>query len=150
MDGTKAPRVYKAILEADRNSMDRISGHGSAIAQAYHHIILPLANRRDKQTQIAWGIRDFTFRFGRPPGGMWLPETAVDLETLEILAEFGIKFTILAPRQASKAGKIGGRSLKDVSGERIDPSMPYRLNLPSGKRISLFLLRWTDLACRRV
>ncbi len=134
----KAPRVYKAILEADRNSMDRFSGHGSAIAQAYHHIILPLANRRDKQTQIAWGIRDFTFRFGRPPGGMWLPETAVDLETLEILAEFGIKFTILAPRQASKAGKIGGRSLKDVTGERIDPSMPYRLNLPSGKRISLF------------
>jgi alpha-amylase/alpha-mannosidase (GH57 family) len=134
----KAPRVYKAILEADHISKDRFSGHGSAIAQAYHHIILPLANRRDKHTQIAWGIRDFTFRFGRSPGGMWLPETAVDLETLEILAEFGIKFTILAPRQASREGKIGGRSWKDVSGESIDPSMPYRLNLPSGKKISLF------------
>jgi len=134
----KAPRVYKAILEADRVSKDRFSGHGSAIAQGYHHIILPLANRRDKYTQIAWGIRDFTHRFGRAPGGMWLPETAVDLETLEILAEFGIKFTILAPRQASKEGKIGGRSWKDVSGERIDPSMPYRLNLPSGRKISVF------------
>ena len=134
----KAPRVYNAILEADRASQGRFSGHGSAIAQAYHHIIMPLANRRDKYTQVAWGIRDFTFRFGRAPAGMWLPETAVDLETLEILAEFGIKFTILAPRQASKEGKIGGRSWKDVSGERIDPSMPYRLTLPSGKRISIF------------
>jgi alpha-amylase/alpha-mannosidase (GH57 family) len=134
----KAPRVYKAILEADRISRDRFSGHGSAIAQAYHHIILPLATRRDKHTQIAWGIRDFTFRFGRAPGGMWLPETAVDLETLEILAEFGIKFTILAPGQASRVGKIGGRTWKDVSGERIDPSMPYSLNLPSGRKLSLF------------
>ena len=134
----KAPRVYKAILEADRISKDKFSGHGSAIAQAYHHIILPLANRRDKQTQIAWGVRDFTFRFGRAPGGMWIPETAVDLETLEILAEFGIKYTILAPRQASREGKIGGRSWNDVSGERIDPSMPYRLDLPSGRKISIF------------
>jgi alpha-amylase/alpha-mannosidase (GH57 family) len=134
----KAPRVYKAILEADRISKEKFSGHGSAIAQAYHHIILPLANRRDKHTQIAWGVRDFTFRFGRAPGGMWVPETAVDLETLEILAEFGIKFTILAPCQASRAGKIGGRSWKDVSGERIDPSMPYRLTLPSGREISVF------------
>jgi alpha-amylase/alpha-mannosidase (GH57 family) len=134
----KAPRVYAAIVDADRASKDRFSGHGSAIAQAYHHIILPLANRRDKYTQIAWGIRDFAFRFGRAPEGMWLPETAVDLETLEILAEFGITFTILAPRQASREGKIGGKSWKDVSGERIDPSMPYRLNLPSGKKINLF------------
>jgi alpha-amylase/alpha-mannosidase (GH57 family) len=134
----KAPRVYQAILEADRISKQKFSGHGSAIAQAYHHIILPLANRRDKHTQIAWGVRDFAFRFGRAPEGMWVPETAVDLETLEILAEFGIKYTILAPRQASRAVKIGGRSWKDVSGERIDPSMPYRLNLPSGKKLSVF------------
>jgi hypothetical protein len=134
----KSPRVYTAILEADRASQQRFSGHGSAIAQAYHHIIMPLANRHDKQTQVAWGIRDFEFRFGRFPEGMWLPETAADLETLEILAEAGIKFTILAPRQASREGKIGGRSWKDVSGERIDPSMPYLLTLPSGKRINLF------------
>jgi alpha-amylase/alpha-mannosidase (GH57 family) len=135
---TKSPRVYAAILEADRASLQRFSGHGSALAQAYHHIIMPLANRRDKETQVAWGIRDFEFRFGRFPEGMWLPETAADLDTLEILAEAGIKFTILAPRQASREGKIGGRSWKDVSGERIDPSMPYQLTLPSGRKINLF------------
>jgi alpha-amylase/alpha-mannosidase (GH57 family) len=135
---TKAPRIYRAILEADRASRERFSGHGSAIAQAYHHIIMPLANSRDKRTQVAWGIKDFEYRFGRAPEGMWLPETAVDLETLEILASFGIKFTILAPRQASREGKIGGRTWKDVSGDRIDPSMPYRINLPSGHKLALF------------
>lgn len=134
----QAPRVYRAIIEADHSSQQRFSGHGSALAQAYHHIIMPLASRRDKRTQVAWGVRDFVYRFGRVPEGMWLPETAVDLETLEVLAEFGIKFTVLAPRQAHRAGKIGGHSWKDVSGERIDPSMPYRLNLPSRKNIAIF------------
>jgi len=134
----KSPKVYRAILRADQASQERFSGHGSAIAQAYHHIIMPLANQRDKHTQIVWGIRDFEHRFGRFPEGMWLPETAVDIETLDILATFGIKFTILAPCQARQESKIGGRSWKDVSGERIDPSMPYRLNLPSGRQISLF------------
>jgi alpha-amylase/alpha-mannosidase (GH57 family) len=135
---TRSPRVYRTILHADQVSKERFSGHGSAIAQAYHHIIMPLANQRDKHTQVEWGIRDFEHRFGRFPEGMWLPETAVDIETLEILAELGIKFTILAPHQAHKEGKIGGRSWKDVSGDRIDPSMPYQLNLPSGRNISLF------------
>ena len=133
-----SPRVYRAILQADQVSQERFSGHGSAIAQAYHHIIMPLANQRDKRTQAVWGIRDFEHRFGRFPEGMWLPETAADIETLEIFAELGIKFTILAPHQASREAKIGGRSWKDVSGERIDPSMPYRLHLPSGRKISLF------------
>ena len=135
---TQAPRVYRGIIEADRSSKERFSGHGSALAQAYHHLIMPLANRRDKYTQVAWGIRDFEHRFGRTPEGMWLPETAVDIETLEILAELGIKFTILAPRQARRVSKIGGRSWKDVSGERIDPSMAYILNLASGGKISVF------------
>ena len=135
---THAPRVYQAIVAADQASKERFSGHGSALAQAYHHLIMPLASRRDKHTQVAWGIRDFEYRFGRVPEGMWLPETAVDIETLEILAELGIKFTILAPRQAHREAKIGGRSWKDVSGERIDPSMPYGLNLPSGRKISIF------------
>jgi alpha-amylase/alpha-mannosidase (GH57 family) len=133
-----SPRVHRAILQADQTSKERFSGHGSAMAQAYHHIIMPLANPRDKHTQVAWGIRDFEHRFGRFPEGMWLPETAVDVETLEILAKLGIKFTILAPRQARQEGKIGGRSWKDVSGEQIDPSMPYRLDLPSGRKINLF------------
>jgi alpha-amylase/alpha-mannosidase (GH57 family) len=135
---TQAPRVYRAILEADQASKQRFSGHGSALAQAYHHLIMPLANQRDKYTQVVWGIQDFEHRFGRTPEGMWLPETAVDIETLEILAELGIKFTILAPRQARRVSKIGGQSWKDVSGERIDPSMPYVLSLPSSRKISVF------------
>lgn len=135
---TRAPRVYRAVIEADQASKERFSGHGSALAQAYHHLIMPLANRRDKHAQVAWGVRDFEHRFGRVPEGMWLPETAVDIETLEILAESGIKFTILAPRQARRVCKIGGRSWKDVSGERIDPSMAYVVNLPSGRKISVF------------
>ncbi|MFA4835397.1 MAG: glycoside hydrolase, partial [Dehalococcoidia bacterium] len=82
----KAPDVYAAIVEADRESLQTFSGHGSAIAQAYNHMILPLANCRDKYTQALWGIRDFERRFGRQPEGMWLPETAVDLESLDVLA----------------------------------------------------------------
>ena len=94
-----APDTYRAILEADRDSVERL-GHGNAIAHPYHHAILPLSTRRDKVTEVRWGIRDFRRRFGREPEGMWLPETAVDDETLDVLAEHGIKFTILAPHQA--------------------------------------------------
>ena len=133
-----APETYKCILESDRESQNRFSGHGSAIAQAYNHVILPLANRRDKLTQTVWGIRDFEHRFGRLPEGMWLPEAGVDVETLEILAEQGIKFTVLAPHQAGRVRKIGGRSWKDVSGGRIDPTRAYLARLPSGRRINLF------------
>ncbi len=134
----KAPDVYAAIIEADRESLQTFSGHGSAIAQAYSHMILPLANRRDKYTQALWGIRDFERRFGRQPEGMWLPETAVDLESLEVLAELGICFTILAPRQAHRIRSVGEEAWLDVSGEKIDPFRAYRLNLPSGRSISLF------------
>src|SRR5215468_1862260 len=122
----KAPSVYQAVLEADRDSRLTFSGHGSAIAQAYNHMILPLANHRDKQTQIRWGIGDFEYRFGRAPEGMWLPETAVDLETLELLAQHGLRFTILSPNQARRVRPIGGRAWRDVSGGRIDPSRAYR------------------------
>jgi alpha-amylase/alpha-mannosidase (GH57 family) len=135
---TFAPRVYQAILSADRESRERFSGHGSALGQAYNHMIMPLANSRDKLTQVAWGIADFEHRFGRRPEGMWLPETAVDLETLEILAQHGIAFTILAPRQAKRVRKIGGRNWRDVAGEQIDPTMVYRLRLPSRRSINLF------------
>jgi len=133
-----APQTYQAILHADAESRDRFGGHGSALSQAYNHIIMPLANARDKRTQAIWGIRDFEHRFGRQPEGMWLPETAVDLETLEMLAEQKIKFTILAPRQARRVRKIGGRNWREVSDERIDPSMAYRLRLPSRRFINLF------------
>jgi len=101
-------------------------------------MILPLANRRDKMTQVIWGIRDFEHRFKRRPEGMWLPETAVDLETLEILAEAEIRFTLLAPRQAKRVRPLGENAWRDVSGEKIDPSMAYRMNLPSGRQIALF------------
>jgi alpha-amylase/alpha-mannosidase (GH57 family) len=133
-----APGVYAAVLDADRASRERFSGHGSAMAQAYNHVILPLATRRDKVTQVAWGIRDFTHRFGRFPEGMWLPETAVDVESLEVLAEHGILFTILAPHQAARVRRIGRAEWEDVSGGQIDPRRPYRVTLPSGRMIAVF------------
>lgn len=132
------PEVYECILASDRQSEKRFGGHGSAIAQAYNHMILPLANARDQYTQVKWGIRDFERRFKRFPEGMWLPETAVNLQTLEVLTELGIKFAILAPRQAGRVRKLGGRSWKDVSGGCIDPTRAYSAKLPSGRRISLF------------
>ena len=134
----KAPEVYQAILEADKESQKKFSGHGSALAQAYNHMILPLANWRDKYTQVLWGIRDFEHRFGRPPEGMWLPEAAVDLDTLDILANLGIRFTILSPHQAQRVRRIKGRAWHEVSGGRIDPSRAYELRLPSRQKINLF------------
>ena len=135
---TNSPETYEAILEADRLSQDRFGGHGSALAQPYNHVIMPLANSRDKHTQALWGIRDFEHRFGRKPEGIWLPETAVDLETLEMLAALDIKFTILAQHQASRVRKIGANDWQDVNGARIDPSMAYRVSLPSGRIVSVF------------
>jgi alpha-amylase/alpha-mannosidase (GH57 family) len=134
-----APRVYAAILEADRVSAERFSGHGSALAQVYNHVIMPLANRRDKNTQVLWGIRDFERRFRRKPEGMWLAETAVDIETLEVLAEHGIKFTVLAPHQAAQVRSLRGsrREWHNVSGATIDPTMAYLQRLPSGREINL-------------
>ncbi|MCB4756213.1 MAG: DUF3536 domain-containing protein [Elusimicrobia bacterium] len=134
----KSPRIYQAILQADKASQKIFSGHGSALAQCYHHVIMPLATRNDKYTQVLWGLRDFERRFQRKAEGMWLPETAVDLESLDIMAELGVKFTILAPGQASRSRKIGARNWKDVAGAKIDPTMPYLLTLPSGRTITLF------------
>ncbi|HXN54128.1 MAG TPA: DUF3536 domain-containing protein [Candidatus Acidoferrum sp.] len=134
----KAPKIYAALREADKSSGDRFSGHGSGIAQAYNHMIMPLANCRDKTTQVKWGLRDFEYRFGRLPEGMWLPETAVDTETLDVLAANGIKFTILAPRQAKRIRKRGSRSWQDVTGDRVDPSRAYLVQLPSRKTITVF------------
>ena len=134
----KAGHVYEALKQADKMSRERFGGHGNALAQAYNHMIMPLANARDKITQVRWGLRDFEHRFGRPPEGMWLPETAVDMETLEVLAANGVKFTILAPRQAKRIRARGARSWQDVSGDRIDPSRAYLVQLPSKRTISVF------------
>jgi alpha-amylase/alpha-mannosidase (GH57 family) len=134
----KAPDVLAAILEADTESRRRFSGHGSAMAQCYNHPIMPLLNARDKQTQVAWGIRDFESRFQRAPEGMWLPECAADLESLEALAQFGIQFTILSPFQASRIRPLDGVDWQDVNGGKVDPSRAYRVRLPSGRSIAVF------------
>src|SRR6266511_270860 len=117
------PATYRLIVEQDGANVRR-HGVGSAIAQCYNHTIMPLATRADKETQIAWGIADFTHRFRRRPQGMWLPETAVDAETLAIMADFGIEFTILAPWQAEA--------------DALDTTEPYRVNLPGGRSIAAF------------
>ncbi|MEO0373345.1 MAG: DUF3536 domain-containing protein [Cyanobacteria bacterium P01_A01_bin.17] len=138
--------VYQRILEADRKSCERLNGHGNAIAQVYNHIILPLANERDKRTQVRWGKADFQARFGREPEGMWLAEAAVDYPTLEVLIQEGIRFIILAPSQAEKCRPlISADTISSdaedsetpwnaVGGGQIDPVRPYRCFLPGGDR----------------
>jgi alpha-amylase/alpha-mannosidase (GH57 family) len=155
-----AEDTYEAILDADRRSMERFGGHGSGLAQVYNHMIMPLANDRDRRTQVIWGVRDFEHRFGRSPEGIWLAETAVDVPTLEAAAEQGLRFTILAPHQAARIrplanaepapGVPGGADARpedappaqegwmDVSGARVDPTRPYLCRLPSGREIVLF------------
>jgi alpha-amylase/alpha-mannosidase (GH57 family) len=115
--------TYQALLDADRASREQFSGHGSALAQVYNHMIMPLANGRDKRTQVLWGIRDFEHRFGRKPEGMWLAETAVDLESLELLAEHGVRFTILSPYQARRIRRLNGErgeNIEDCAGNKAD------------------------------
>ena len=126
------PRTVAQIVEQDRSNVHKY-GVGNAMAQAYTHTILPLASRADKVIQIGWGIADFERRFGHKPAGMWLPETAVDDETLEVLVEHGIKFTILAPWQAEEPD--------------LNPTQPYWAELPGGKRIAVFFYN-QDLSTR--
>lgn len=133
-----AKELHQGLIEADKQSQRLFSGHGSAMAQAYNHMILPLANSRDKKTQIRWGLDDFVHRFGRLPEGMWLPETAVDLESLDLMAQAGLTFAILAPHQAKAFRLFSGGEWQDVTGGRIDPTRAYRLKTPSGNSISLF------------
>ncbi len=130
--------TYAKILRADQSSREKFNGHGSAVAQAYSHMILPLANQRDKDTQVIWGIKDFESRFGRKPEGMWLAETAADTESLETMARHGIKYTILAPRQAKAIRKIGDENWTQLSHASVDPRRPYLCKLPSGNSIALF------------
>jgi len=134
----KSPDIYRKIIEADHISAEKHGGHGNAIAQPYNHIIMPLANRRDKITQTVWGINSFRKHFNRAPEGIWLPETAVDLETLEILCEQGILFTILAPRQARRVRPLTTTIWRDVSDGSVDTSIPYLVRLPCGGTIAVF------------
>jgi alpha-amylase/alpha-mannosidase (GH57 family) len=132
----EAPAVYRKILDADRASVGA-RGHGNAIAQVYNHQIMPLASRADKVTQVRWGLEDFRERFGREAEGMWLPETAADDETLEVLAEAGVRFTILAPSQAWRVRPLEGDAWDEVN-EAIDPSRPYLWRGPRGLSLTLF------------
>lgn len=134
----KCPDTYKAILNADVLSMEKRSGHGNALAQAYNHMIMPLASLRDKITQTVWGIEDFIERFQRRPEGMWLPETAVDRETLGVLIDQGISFTILSPWQAMRFRLASGDEWVDVSQGSVDPSRPYKCIIKGHGIITLF------------
>ncbi|MBI4358608.1 MAG: glycoside hydrolase, partial [Candidatus Omnitrophica bacterium] len=136
----KHPEIYHRILDADSESGKRHKGHGNAMAQVYNHMIMPLANLLDKTTQVRWGIKEFKYRYGREPEGMWLPETACDEETLEVLIDEGIKFTILAPHQAEAVGVLETEEWRDVSQETLNTKIPYRcfLGKHSHKFIDLF------------
>lgn len=127
----EAPEVVQALQEADAASAARW-GHGNALAQVYNHLIMPLATRRDKLTQIRWGIADFEHYFHRRPEGMWLAETAVDGETLELMAAEGIRLTILAPHQARAVRAPGQRSWQPVDQAGMDGRRPYRVSTAAG------------------
>lgn len=134
--------TYQRIIDADKKSCHRLQGYGNAIAQVYNHAILPLANQRDKHTQIRWGKEDFRSRFGRNPQGMWLAETAVDYATLEALVAEGIKFVILAPSQAERCRPFPTEEEShpqwhEVGGSQIDPTRPYRCFLNNEQYIDI-------------
>jgi alpha-amylase/alpha-mannosidase (GH57 family) len=135
-----APRTYRMIQDADHASTERFSGHGSAMAQVYNHIIMPLASERDARTQIRWGIADFEHRFGRKPEGMWLAETAVSRSVLDLLAQEGILFTVLAPGQSARVRKLATKpgAWTETPDASVDPTHPYKVNLDEGRSISVF------------
>jgi hypothetical protein len=131
------PDTVRLMAEADRASRERL-GHGNAIAQVYHHQILPLASQLDKEVEVAWAVDDFQARFGRAPEGMWLAETAVDTDTLEVLAAADISFTILAPGQAKAVGPLTNGHWTAVDQGSLNIRQPYLVKLPSGRSISVF------------
>jgi alpha-amylase/alpha-mannosidase (GH57 family) len=132
----KFPSVYQRVIEADREGFKRF-GHGNAMAQAYNHIIMPLANGRDRETELVWGIADFEKRFHRRPDAMWLPETAVNYLTLQDLVTHGMKYLILSPFQALRVRSFGGKKWTDVSHGKVDSTQPYRCFIKdrSGKKL---------------
>jgi alpha-amylase/alpha-mannosidase (GH57 family) len=135
-----APRTYRMIELGERRSRRNFGGHSSAMAQVYNHIIIPLANRRDRITQIRWGIADYQAHFGAEPEGMWLAETAADMETLELLAQHGIKFTVMAPHQCRRIRPLNGEDDKwvETPDSTVDTSHPYLVRFDSGVSIAVF------------
>jgi alpha-amylase/alpha-mannosidase (GH57 family) len=134
-----APRTYRMIQDGEQRSRKNYGGHSSAMAQVYNHIIMPLASRRDRVTQIRWGIADYEHHYGRRPEGMWLAETAADSESLELLAEHGIAFTLLAPHQCKRIRAMrDGEGWNDTPGASVDTTRPYLVKFASGKQIAVF------------
>ncbi|HEY1255878.1 MAG TPA: DUF3536 domain-containing protein [Terracidiphilus sp.] len=134
-----APRTYRMILDGERRSRKAFRGHSSAMAQVYNHIILPLASRRDRITQIRWGIADYQHHYGSPPEGMWLAETAADNESLELMAQHGIKFTVLAPHQCKRFRSLkDGGDWTDTPNASVDTTHPYLVRFQSGTSIAVF------------
>ena len=129
------PVTAQKIVEAHHRSLER-TGHSNALAQAYHHSILPLADHFDKETEIRWGLADYHHHFGVSAEGMWLAETAVDTDTLEVLATFDVQFVVLAPRQAQAVCVDGDWTA--VNEDTLDTSIPYLCELPSGRTITLY------------
>ena len=120
------PETYQRILAADIESTANRAGHGNAIAQAYGHAILPLCNERDRLTQVVWGLADFRYRFRRDAESLWLPETACNDKTLDLLLDQGLRFVILAPDQARRFRSTQAEAWRDVTAGNIDTTRPYR------------------------
>jgi alpha-amylase/alpha-mannosidase (GH57 family) len=134
-----APRTYRMILDGEKRSRKNFKGHSSAMAQVYNHVIMPLANRRDKITQIRWGLADYQSHYGIPPEGMWLAETAADTESLELLAQHGIKFTVLAPHQCKRIRSLkNGDDWTSTPGANVDTTRPYLIRFDSGVLMAIF------------
>lgn len=134
-----APRTYRMILDGEKRSRKNFKGHSSAMAQVYNHVIMPLANRRDKITQIRWGIADYQSHYGIAPEGMWLAETAADTETLELLAQHGIRFTVLAPHQCKAIRSLkNGDDWTATPDSSVDTTHPYLIRFESGVTMSIF------------
>jgi len=133
----QAPDTYARMLEGDAKSLARL-GHGNAIAQIYHHIIMPLATHTERRAEIAWALADFEARFKRPAEGMWLSEAAVDTETLDLLAQAGVAFTILAPRQAREVADLNQDNWTAAHEGNLDIRQPYRVELPQGRSIAVY------------
>jgi alpha-amylase/alpha-mannosidase (GH57 family) len=140
-----APRTVRMILDGENRSRQRYRGHSSAMAQVYNHMILPLANARDRNTQIRWGIADYESSFGSLPEGMWLPETAADTATLEALATNGIEFTVLAPHQCKRIRPLKGEAeWTDTPNATVDTTHPYLVRFASGASIAIFFYNGPD------
>jgi alpha-amylase/alpha-mannosidase (GH57 family) len=134
-----APRTYRMVLDGERRSRKMFHGHSSAMAQVYNHIILPLASHRDRITQIRWGIADYQHHYGAPPEGMWLAETAADTESLELLAQHNIKFTLLAPHQCMRIRSLAqGGQWTETPNASVDTTRPYLMRFASGASMAVF------------